>query len=253
MTDEAVQTFSKGEYAEARKADGGECGKCPSCEGEQYISQDLWKGGHVYATAEPCPGKVLRRRLDLFNAAKCPGKHHACGFGNYEVFSPAMGVISTWVKQWAVDYIPNTMGQRGILLGGRHGTGKTHLLVALVRHLTIGRGIPCQYLDWGDLVQKMRSGFSKNTDSEEVLRPYMTTPVLVLDELGKGEAKEWKLDALEGLIDRRYRNEAVVTLVGTNLGDKDLRGKVGERIMSRLAECSRQMVLQCDDYRRRRG
>lgn len=262
--DDAWFTMSKGEYARASRRKS-ECEHCESCFGTGWVSYEETREGlsnHPYTFTKPCPGQSLDRRLELFNEARCPGLHHKCRFGD-EVSAGDGGwadvpvkegnatEVHKRVKQWAELVKPGQPDQKGILLGGTHGTGKTHLLVAAIKHLTIKRGIQCRYMDWGDLIAEMRQGFGKGQDADQVLAPYMQTRVLVLDELGKGSATDWRLEALEALIERRYRNQELVTVAATNLDDEVMRTKLGERIMSRLAAGCRQVAMVGKDWRRK--
>jgi DNA replication protein DnaC len=255
MQDTEWDTFCDDEVAVARKkgCESAE-GPCEACMGTRWISYDVYsEGGLLYPTAEECPGEGLKRRLDLFNRALLPGKHHRCGFSNYEDVAPQSFPIRDRLVRWAQGYRPDMPGQRGLLIAGPNGVGKTHLLVAVARFLTINRGIEVLYRDWGSIVSSMRSAISEKRDVEEVLMPLRRTKVLILDELGRGKATDWQQRALEGVIDSRYKNEMVTTLVATNLDDSDLRQNVQDLIMSRLAEVCEQVVLDGDDYRQTGG
>lgn len=255
MEDDSWRTRSEGEVAvayklECQSEEGESKGYCEACCNSNWISYDhVTAGGHKYPTAEPCPGQAVARRIELFNQARFPGKHHSCSFASFDAFYPGYASIVSRIRDWTTDLRMDMPGQRGLLLEGGHGTGKTHLLVAIGRYLTMDRGIQCRYLDWGDLVAKLGSAMSRDMDQMEVIQPYLDAPVLLLDELGKGKASDWRAEQLETIVDRRYRNEFAVTIAATNYGAKDLGGKVHDRTMSRLAE-GVPFLLHGPDYRR---
>ena len=85
-------------------------------------------------------------------------------------------------------------GQRqGYLLWGPVGTGKTHLMVALFRVMTLSYGVPCVFVDFGQLDQIGQDPLDRDAD-HAVLFPQF------------------------GLVERRFQLDA------------DLRRIVGQRV-----------------------
>jgi DNA replication protein DnaC len=91
-----------------------------------------------------------------------------------------------------------------------------------------------------------------------VLAPVYQAEVLVLDELGSTIPTDWVRDTMYQIINKRY-NDNKVTIFTTNYFD-DVRSEQKElletrityRLRSRLFEMCTNVVIDGEDYRRRR-
>lgn len=248
--DDSWFTTSEGSYAVARRKESS-IESCESCYGTGSITFEVARPDLTnlfqYSMCEPCPGAGLDDKLAFFSAARCPAYLHGATFKGYEIASSTQGDALERVSEMAASV---EAGDRGIMLAGSPGTGKTHLLVAMIKKMTIGRGKPCRYMDIGDLVKMAKQGFESHT-TEKLMEPLERVPFLFIDELGKGDGKEWRQDLLEGLLDRRYRNCCLTTCFASNLSGDELGKKVGDRVMSRLKEMAATCNIIAPDYRER--
>ena len=146
---------------------------------------------------------------------------------------------------------------RGLLLMGSVGVGKTHLAVSILKGLT-ERGFGCLFYDFGTLLKEIQDSYNATAQSSEmdVLMPVLTTDVLVLDELGASKPTDWVRDTLAHVINTRY-NEKKFTVFTTNYPDdrpngreETLEDRVGVRVRSRLYEMCRTVFVDGRDYRR---
>lgn len=205
----------------------------------------------------PCSCRVEDKRIKLLNAAKLPARHSECAFSNYKpdkangtqlrAFSYAYRLVEEYP---AID--------RGLLLMGSVGVGKTHLSVAILRGL-IGKGIACLFYDFGSLLKEIQKSYNavSQTSEMEVLAPIYEAEVLVLDELGASKPTEWVCDTLRQIIGRRY-NDKKLTIFTTNYRDErhkptdeTLEDRIGVRLRSRLYQMCQTVVIDGEDYRRR--
>jgi DNA replication protein DnaC len=221
-----------------------------------FCSGTAWE--HVPGRGvRPCRCRAEDRRIKLLNAARLPARHIECSFSNYRpdkangtqlrAFSYAYRLVEEYP---AID--------RGLLLMGSVGVGKTHLSVAILRGL-IGKGIACLFYDFGSLLKEIQKSYNtvSQTSEIEVLAPVYEAEVLVLDELGASKPTEWVCDTLRQIIGRRY-NDKKLTIFTTNYRDErssptdeTLEDRVGARIRSRLYEMCKTVVIDGEDYRRR--
>ena len=81
--------------------------------------------------------------------------------------------------------------------------------------------------------------------------------MLVLDELGATKPTEWVRDIMMQIIGTRYNNRKL-TIFTTNYldtrhaqTDETLEDRVGVRLLSRLFEMSKTVIIEGDDYRKR--
>jgi DNA replication protein DnaC len=96
-----------------------------------------------------------------------------------------------FVEEYPVD-------RTGLLLIGTIGVGKTHLAVGIIKELIRGKGIPCLFYDYRELLKQIQNSYNDTVKATEldVLRPVFETEVLVLDELGAVKPTEWVWDTV---------------------------------------------------------
>jgi DNA replication protein DnaC len=159
----------------------------------------------------------------------------------------------------------------GLLIIGKIGTGKTHLAVGIVKELVLGRGIPCLFYDYRELLKEIQNSYNAAVQTTEldVLRPVFETDVLVLDELGAVKPTEWVWDTVSLILNSRY-NDNRTTIITTNFEDQPAAGvngsgslaraasrsemlgdRIGERMRSRLHEMCRVITLEGADFRQK--
>jgi DNA replication protein DnaC len=111
--------------------------------------------------------------------------------------------------------------EKGLLIMGGVGVGKTHLAIAIVRALIETKGVPCLFYESGSLLKAIQESYSAISETSEmrVLAPVYETEVLVLDELGAIVPTDWVRDTLYQIINTRYNNSKL-TIFTTNYLDE---------------------------------
>jgi DNA replication protein DnaC len=125
-----------------------------------------------------------------------------------------------------------------LVLMGSHGTGKTHLAVAIANYrLDLGR--PAIFIVVPDLLDRLRATFSPSSDVtyDELFETARTTPLLILDDLGAQSSTPWAQEKLYQIINERY-NRRLPTVITTNLAldsmDLRLRSRIGDANLAEL-------------------
>ena len=152
----------------------------------------------------------------------------------------------------------------GLLLFGPVGTGKTHLCVgagraferpAVTEAFTDERGyqkartIPAQTVEYWpvlDLAGAFRDAAGGGCPSPEP--PCRSAGLLVLDDWGAERTTDFVLEALERIVDARYRAMKPM-LIATNMTPRAIMERYGDRALSRWAHEGRIVELRGRDRR----
>jgi len=162
--------------------------------------------------------------------------------------------------------------EKGLLLIGPSGVGKTHLAVAAVKEL-LKRGHAGLFCDYRELLKEIQASYNTASESTEmgILEPIRTAEILVLDDLGASKPSAWVLDIIGLVLNARY-NEKRVTMLTTNYLDETpvsnepparlpggqrvavkedtLADRIGARMRSRLFEMCKTVEVFAPDFRR---
>ncbi|GAJ12167.1 unnamed protein product, partial [marine sediment metagenome] len=152
-----------------------------------------------------------------------------------------LGIISLSQAYYAAKDMARGNLSRGnfLVLAGPTGVGKTHLAMAIAwEWFDDGSNVLFSRAD--DLLDWLRQGYDDNTYQkrfESIRRRHL----LVLDDLGTEQAKDWAGERLDRIVDWRYINRLPL-VVTTNAKSEDL----AERVASRLADKNCSLVVQID-------
>lgn len=207
-------------------------------------------------------GKGVRRcacrrqssQSGLITAARIPRRYENCHFNTFRPTNSSQEKAFKFASRLAMDY---PAVDRGLLLMGTVGVGKTHLAVSILKGLT-ERGFTCLFYEFGTLLKEIQNSYNPVSKTSEltVLAPVFNSEVLVLDELGASKPTDWVRDTMAHIINTRY-NDRKLTVFTTNYLDRSgdsrdetLQDRIGIRLRSRLFEMSKTLVMSGEDYRR---
>jgi DNA replication protein DnaC len=235
---------------------------CPYCQGTGWKS--ISNGPDRRVTR--CDCRLQARAQALLAAARIPKRYEHCELSNFEfdgphrALAPSRMAACKFVEEYPLD---NT----GLLLIGSIGVGKTHLAVGIIKELIVGKGTPCLFYDYRELLKQIQNSYNDSVKATEldVLRPVFDTEVLVLDELGAVKPTEWVWDTVSLILNTRY-NDNRTTIITTNFDDRPagaiagprgaareetLGDRIGERMRSRLHEMCRIIKMEGEDFRQK--
>ena len=238
--------------------------RCTTCSGMMHITTVDEKG---YRRVQPCPGAMRMHCIDLYNQAKVPARYAGATFESFNAYTPQLDAIVGELKSSMARFRP---GMKGRAFVGPPGTGKTHLMSAIIRKLTLEQGIPCRYVEFSHMISEIRSLYNENQSDTRFLGHLSTVPVLFIDELGKGKCNEFELRIIDELTSKRYNDPSLSTFFASNyrpasmlgntynpgmIQDKSyqtmdsLESRVGDRVASRIFEICDFVPLVGRDYR----
>ena len=186
--------------------------------------------------------------------ANIPRRYEHCTLTNFSAYNESLEQAVAKARRIAEGF---PIVDRGLLLEGPPGVGKTHLAVAVLAQVVQTSGARGLFYDTRDLLRVIRSTYdpSIRTTELDVLRPVMTADLLVLDDLGAEKTSEWVEETMNLIVNTRY-NEKRLTIFTSNYLDipddtepNSLLFRIGHRMRSRLHEMCEFVQLDGADYR----
>jgi len=234
---------------------------CPHCKDTGFVAvSDAYR-----ARRARCGCQVFHNRVSTFNDVRIPARHAGSTREAFDTAGMRMQgfmAVSQYIKTW-----DGERDNRGLVLYGAVGRGKTHLMVALLRELVFAHGVSARFVEFSHLLADLKSGFDIGRGSASTLDPLVAVDILAIDELGKGRNTEFEGTVVDELVSRRY-NAAKPILATTNYAPGPSNGRatpqlatgqmpglvdrIGDRVYSRLRETADFVALRGDDYREQR-
>ena len=186
--------------------------------------------------------------------ANIPKRYQHCSLDNLRAYNNSLMEAVAVAKRF-VDAYP--VADRGLLLLGHAGVGKTHIAVGVLRAVIDKTRVRGLFFDTRELLKTIRSTYNSvsRTSESNVLQPVMETPFLVLDDLGAERPTDWVEEMMNLIVNTRY-NERRATLFTSNYADipeiddpNSLLGRIGFRMRSRLQEMCTTVEIDAADFR----
>lgn len=224
-----------------------ETAQCPICQDAGYLRSDVPVGHPMFGRLTVCECK--RRELDEKHAETLQQLSNLDVFTQqtFEDFDP--DVQGTAEAYDAALQFAREPAHRWLFLSGPCGTGKTHLAVAISKHVMQWHNMSVYFAVVPDLLDHLRATFDPNSGTayDERFTMIRNAQVLVLDDLGTENATPWAREKLYQIINHRYM-EQLPTVITSNVDQR----KVDDRIMSRILDhrLTQHIEMDAEDYRR---
>ena len=210
---------------------------CPICQGAGFVHPLLLSGKPDFSRVIPCRctqealGKQRQTYLLRYSNL---GSLTRFTFDNLLPRGRSGNPINqerfTCAYEAARDFAHQPEGW--LILAGPSGCGKTHLAAAIANE-RISQGQPAFFISTPDLLDRLRSAFSPNSEIpyDEFFDQVRNAPLLVLDDLGAQTSTPWAKEKLDQLLNYRFNRElptVIVTIVPTE--------QLEDRIRTRLTD-----------------
>jgi DNA replication protein DnaC len=207
---------------------------CPHCSEEKDVK--------VQTVINKKTAERENRRL-----AFIPERYRLETFDTYE--------CTTEKQRRTVQYFREYRGDKNIIIHGPPGTGKTHLLWALIKANREAR-----YWKLSDIIRRVKCSFAPTAreSEEDILNELAKVKILALDEIGRQTGSDFETNLIFDLIDMRYSNYRVtilcsnLPLVGEEVGEASITGYLGSAAIDRINENAIEICCDWDNYRNRR-
>jgi DNA replication protein DnaC len=253
---------------------------CPLCRGTGWRLEQR-SNGAPGTVATGCDCGMEERAARVMERARIPKRYEHCDFESYvadltdgKTWMPQHAQSMKQAKMLTQGFVRDYPGaaEKGLLLMGPSGVGKTHLAVAALKEL-IRRGHGGLFCDYRELLKEIQASYNPASESTEmrILEPIRNVEILVLDDLGASKPSDWVRDIVGIVLNARY-NENRTTVITTNYVDNPvsegepsrlpggrmipasredtLEQRIGSRMRSRLYEMCRTVEVIAPDFRR---
>ena len=187
---------------------------CPQCDDTGWKPVDEHDAsGRVIRRVVRCSCWRERLTIQRLAEAQIPKRYQHCSLETLRPYNDSLREAVYQAKRF-VEAFP--VADRGLLLLGHAGVGKTHVAVGVLRAVIEKTGAQGLFYDTRDLLKTIRSTYDPVVKASEssILRPVMECPFLVLDDLGAERPTDWVEEMMNLIVNTRY-NERRLTIFTT--------------------------------------
>ena len=205
---------------------------CPICKGAGWVRHRVPVGHPDFGEAFPCrcskdatETKRAKQKAEWSNLPPAPG----CSFENFETLIGTELALAA-AQLFAAGGTPYHI----LVLTGKNGCGKTHLVEAIGRAmLADGRLVRYEYVP--TMLDTLRQTYQEDVEVNfaKLWATYNRAEILILDDIGAEKPSAWAAEKVTALVEERYRSGKLL-VAATNLTFDRMSEQIGPRIADRL-------------------
>src|ERR1700676_2317052 len=226
---------------------------CPLCRGTGWRLEQRVNGAPG-AVATACDCGMEERAARVMERARIPRRYEHCDFESYvadltdgKTWMPQHAQSMKQAKMLTQGFVRNYPGaaEKGLLLMGPSGVGKTHLAVAALKDL-IRRGHAGLFCDYRELLKEIQASYNPASESTEmgILEPIRTVEILILDDLGASKPSDWVRDIVGIGVNARYNEKRTTTITPNYVDNPVSVGETARLPSGKLVAPSREDSLE---------
>lgn len=217
--------------------------KCETCHDTGWIleKQDVTDYGRGVLFAKPCERCRVQRRLSDVTGVPVEYSDNDISKIKWNIYGKDLSKLQKICEDFVFRYQDRwARANKGIYLWSSVcGSGKTHIITALMRSIMVKYDIQARFILAADYIAMIGDSIRRQ-QVDDLTAVYRTCDLLVLDDVGTGKAGDWQMEQMFRLINTRTSN-GLITLYTSNCAVGEL-ATVDERCKSRILRNS--IVLQ---------
>ena len=184
--------------------------------------------------------QILARKKQAFENSGVPKRYWNESFETWKV----RNTDDEKRLQAIIEYSHKENNDSVLLMLGPKGVGKTHLGSSIIRDAG-GTFISIEEMIFQ---YECSSDYHAKINRVDLMNFYSTTPMLVIDEIGRSMQQAREDSLLNYILRRRYENMLPTVLI-SNLQKTDLMKKLGDAVVDRLKETCQCVEFVGESYR----
>ncbi|SHF15370.1 ATP-binding protein [Clostridium fallax] len=210
---------------------------CPLCQNTGWIED---KERNVFIE---CKCVKEKKAIELLIRTGLSNEQLKTNFTTFKVWNESVKRMKEVAIRYYLDYekIKNTTNNSLALLG-ESGSGKTHLLSALINNFVSNKGIDIAYISYIDTLIQLKQNIISSELYQDKINRFKKSSILVIDDLFKGGFTDSDIRIVLEIINYRY-SAKLPFMISSELYlddlikvDKALGGRIAERTKGHIYE-----------------
>lgn len=172
-------------------------------------------------------------------------RYEFCRLGNFKLTTEAQRQIIRKLLDFADDL------RRGLLLIGPPGTGKDHLMAAMMSLALVARLI-VKWTSGLGLFRRLRDAIDTDSNESELLRTYTKPDILAISDptWERKPLTDWQQQRLGEIVDERWNNCRPIWVTINAAGRADAERMLGHAVVDRLRDGALSLPCDWESYRK---